>query len=664
MSNLCPLCMQTTDAVECPQDGFTTIPMVVWEAAQAQDPWVGRLLEQKYRLTHRVGAGGMGVVYGGVNTTLGQAVAVKLLLTDRLPSDPGLLDRVRGRFRREALLTSRLDHPHIVRTFDFGTTDDDVFFLVMELIDGLPLDEVISAAGALEAPRTVTILSQIAASLVEAHQRGVIHRDLKPHNVLLLQKPGLTDFVKLLDFGVATMLEDSDVNITPITRPDAVVGSPPFMSPEQATAGEVDHRADLYALGVIGYQLLTGRLPFDGTTPLKVLMLHVREPPPPFTPDERDRIPDPLQACIFRLLEKDPKDRYQSAVALHAALEAMRTDVHSGSGGETRDASAHGDGTGRDVLAGHATVAQPRRSEAPKSEAHKSEAPKSETPKSEAPSAKTGRWIVALALAIAGVIAFIAYSPADDPAPGAPAAGLDVPLTDLSQTKGLVLYTDGAGHFVAYHPQSTYSGPIFAGSRERLYLQRVVGGSRSPEQFSATFWDSRFSAGARRALSMRHGNVSLACGPRTIALHAVEAAETAAVLAKVTFMAPRWRRRAAVFASDEVGRYYYVDRTRMKGPPDFRVFVGPKGQVVHHPTTQVTDMDGKLVIATGAGRFVYRQGEATAKWTTEKQTITLDVHDLWRAAPIIYTELGAYHDPMGTPCDPYAPISMVTSPSR
>ena len=664
MTNLCPLCMQTTDAVECPKDGFTTIPVETWEAAEAQDPWVGRLLEKKYRLTHRVGAGGMGVVYGGVNIALGQAVAVKLLLTDRVPNDPALLERVRSRFRREALLTSRLDHPHIIRTFDFGTTDEDVFFLVMELVDGLPLDLIIAKEGALAAGRAVTILRQIAASLVEAHQRGVIHRDLKPHNVLLLQKPGLTDFVKLLDFGVATMLDDSEINITQITRPNSVVGSPPFMSPEQATAGEIDHRTDLYALGVIGYHLLTGRLPFDGTTPVQVLMLHVQEPPPPFTPEERARIPDPLQKCIFRLLEKEPKNRYQSAALLYTVLEGMEGPASRGGNAASSPQSA-----GSDALADQTTVSispQPLRSTTPASDAPESSAvPQPKAPKSAPYHPKKGRWIIvsAVILATAGVIGYLALAP-EVPAARAPAAGQDVPLTDLSQTKGLVLYTDGAGHYVAYHPESTYSGPIFAGSPTRLYAQRVIGGGRSPNQFSATFWDSRFSAGARRSLSMRDGDVSLACGPRTIALRAVDAAETAAVLAKTIFMEPRWRRRAGLLASDEVGRYYYVDRARENGPPDFRLFVGPKGKVVHHPTTGVMDVAGKRVITTDAGRFVHRQGESTAKWVADELTVSVDVHDLWRSAPLIYTELGVYDEPMGTACDPYVTPAPMASPTR
>jgi serine/threonine-protein kinase len=270
-----------------------------------------------FRLIERLGDGGMGAVYRAVHDRLGRVVAIKLLHKD-LTSDRGLV----GRFFAEARAANTIRHEHVVEVYDFVEAGEDVYF-VMEYLRGEDLHDSIHrprlpgrAAGAgMDPARACSILEQIAAALHATHARNIVHRDLKPENVFLAEKDGRPDFVKIFDFGVAKL-----------DRPDgrstvqgAVLGTPEYMAPEQASGGAVDGRADLYSLGCIAYEMLTRRQIFGGGTQPEILLRQIGEMPPPlrtYAPE----IPGALDAAIMRALEKDPARRPQTALAFAESL--------------------------------------------------------------------------------------------------------------------------------------------------------------------------------------------------------------------------------------------------------------------------------------------------------------------------------------------------------
>jgi len=272
-----------------------------------------------FRLVERLGDGGMGAVYRAVHDRLGRVVAVKLLHKD-LTSDRGLV----GRFFAEARAANTIRHEHVVEVYDFVESNDDVYF-VMEYLKGEDLHDAIHrprgrANGpgvGMEPGRACSILEQIAAALHATHARNIVHRDLKPENVFLSEKDGRADFVKIFDFGVAKL-----------DRPDgrstvqgAVLGTPEYMAPEQASGGAVDGRADLYSLGCIAYEMLTRRQIFGGGTQPEILLRQISEPAPPlrtFAPE----LPPALEAAVMRALEKDPARRPQSALAFAESIAA------------------------------------------------------------------------------------------------------------------------------------------------------------------------------------------------------------------------------------------------------------------------------------------------------------------------------------------------------
>ncbi len=279
------------------------------------DPRAGTL--GSFRLVERLGDGGMGAVYRAVHDRLGRVVAIKLLHKD-LTSDRGLV----GRFFAEARAANTIRHEHVVEVYDFVESGDDVYF-VMEYLKGEDLHDAIHkprtrgrAAGAgMEPVRACAILEQIAAALHATHARNIVHRDLKPENVFLSEKDGRPDFVKIFDFGVAKL-----------DRPDgrstvqgAVLGTPEYMAPEQASGGAVDGRADIYSLGCIAYEMLTRRQIFGGGTQPEILVRQMTvTPPPPRT--HAPEIPPALDAAVMRALEKDPARRPQSALAFAESL--------------------------------------------------------------------------------------------------------------------------------------------------------------------------------------------------------------------------------------------------------------------------------------------------------------------------------------------------------
>jgi serine/threonine protein kinase len=278
------------------------------------DGMIGKVLDDRYRIVAIVARGGMGRVYRAEQAPLGRTVAVKVL-------DVGLEhdedQEFRTRFVKEAEACSRLTHPNTVRVFDYGKTWDDVLYIVMEYLEGRNLFQALQTDAPMEPERVVRIGRQIAASLREAHGLGLIHRDLKPSNIILTRPGGDDEFVKVVDFG---LVKEISVE-SELTREDALVGSPSYMSPEQIRSAPLDQRSDIYSLGVLLYACLTGRAPFVGATSLNVLMGHLNQPPPPMATVCASMKPTPaLEAVVLRCLAKEPEDRYADMDALLDAL--------------------------------------------------------------------------------------------------------------------------------------------------------------------------------------------------------------------------------------------------------------------------------------------------------------------------------------------------------
>src|SRR5262249_9061497 len=266
----------------------------------------------QYRLIAPLGAGGMGEVYLAEHRMLKRPCAIKLIHPDHA-GDPHVL----ARFEREVRMTARLSHWNTVEIFDYGRTDDGTFYYVMEYLPGLSLEDLLERHGPLPAERVVHLLRQTCQGLREAHAIGLIHRDIKPGNVFAAQRGGLYDVAKLLDFGrVKPLWEVPSVRLT---HDGAISGTPLFMSPEQARGlDDVDARSDIYSLGAVAYTLLTGRPPFERTSPLEVMIAHARDEVVP--PSALADVPADLERIILRCLAKHPEDRFPDVDSLEQAL--------------------------------------------------------------------------------------------------------------------------------------------------------------------------------------------------------------------------------------------------------------------------------------------------------------------------------------------------------
>ncbi|MDP9033991.1 MAG: serine/threonine-protein kinase, partial [Myxococcota bacterium] len=290
------------------------------------DPLIGRSLPGGYLILELVGVGGMGRVYRAEQTNLARTVAVKII-------HPHLVgeENAAARFITEARAASRLNHPNSVGIIDFGKSPDGQLYLVMEFLRGRDLARVAYEDGPLPFRRIVDILRQALAALAEAHNANIIHRDLKPENIILEQVRSGADFVKVVDFGLAKMRADTPQRN--ITSPGIVCGTPEYMSPEQARGDPLDPRSDLYAVGVILYQLLTGQLPFDGDSPTQVVLAHLsRAPKDPREVAPGRQIPQPLVDIVMRTLAKDANVRHQDADELAAALGAAIVQIEDPNG--------------------------------------------------------------------------------------------------------------------------------------------------------------------------------------------------------------------------------------------------------------------------------------------------------------------------------------------
>lgn len=289
------------------------------KAAASGDPLIGAEVGGRFTVVAKIGEGGMGAVYRARQKNMDRDVAIKVLLDDMSQNATVL-----RRFSLEALAVSKLKHPNTIQIFDFGETETGQLYIAMEFLDGEALADALKRHGALAARRALSITIQVAKSLREAHSKGIVHRDLKPDNIFLTRVGDERDFVKVLDFGVAKLREGDERQGT-LTKAGAVFGTPRYMSPEQGmSAGSVDARSDLYAIGVILYEMLTGRAPFDADTALGILVQHVQEEVPPMLSMRPDLvIPPEVELFTRRLLQKDPQDRPQTAEALIREAEGL-----------------------------------------------------------------------------------------------------------------------------------------------------------------------------------------------------------------------------------------------------------------------------------------------------------------------------------------------------
>ncbi|HMA45491.1 MAG TPA: protein kinase [Gemmatimonadales bacterium] len=271
----------------------------------------GSIFAGRYDVKEVLGAGGMGVVYRAFDRELGEPVAIKTLRPDVVAGDPVALER----FKQEIRLARRITHRNVVRTYDLGEVDG-MYYLTMEFVEGTPLKALIQSRGRLPVPVTLTIGKQLCRALEMAHEEGVIHRDIKPQNIVV----EANGFLKVMDFGIARLANPPRGK--GLTEAGMAVGTPDYMSPEQLAGKELDPRSDLYSTGVVLFECLTGQLPFEADTPWSLIAKHIEEDPPSARSMNAE-VPETVAQVVLRAMAKEPAQRYQTAVELHDALEAI-----------------------------------------------------------------------------------------------------------------------------------------------------------------------------------------------------------------------------------------------------------------------------------------------------------------------------------------------------
>src|SRR5688572_733257 len=279
------------------------------------DPLLGKVLADRFEMLDRIGEGGMGTVYRARQVSVDRIVAIKVL-NPGIANDPQWVPR----FINEAKACSKLQHPNTVRLIDFGQTREGLLFMAMEFLDGMAIRTAIDRFGRLQPQRVMKIIGQCCQSLAEAHNLGIIHRDIKPDNLFLVTLGGQQDFVKVLDFSVAKLKQASGSAMQ--TQAGVVFGTPNYMSPEQGRGLPLDARSDIYALGIVAYEMLMGRPPFSSQNPMEVLAMHVRTPVPPM-----QGVPDRVAQVVMRSLAKDPAHRQQNAEQLHAECQTVIAEL-------------------------------------------------------------------------------------------------------------------------------------------------------------------------------------------------------------------------------------------------------------------------------------------------------------------------------------------------
>lgn len=304
---LCPNCQRCYEDAEnyCALDAAALVPARPGS----------RLIADKYLLERMLGRGGVGAVYAGKHIELDRDVAIKLMLPDFMPDEEAC-----ERFRREARAAARLHHPNVAQVHDYGTLANGEAYIVMELVEGQTLRDFMRG-GSMTIDDTVTIAAQVAEGVEAAHRRGIIHRDLKPSNIILTRDHYDRRQAKVVDFGIAKMKETTSGNF-PLTNSGSLIGTPRYMSPEQSGAKDLDNRSDIYSLGVILYEMLAGRPPFEAHTPTAVALKHIQEEPRPVS-ELRPDIPPALAALVMQMLKKSPDERPASAAAVAERLHTL-----------------------------------------------------------------------------------------------------------------------------------------------------------------------------------------------------------------------------------------------------------------------------------------------------------------------------------------------------
>jgi serine/threonine-protein kinase len=314
----CPTCgaEYSADLTRCPKDDTLLQADATVASNTADDHLLGRTLDEKYLLEERLGVGGMGTVYRARHLLIDRAVAVKVL-NQRLVED----EAAKTRFRREAKAAGRLQHANAVGVTDFGETSDGHVYIVMELLEGKTLREVLAKEAPLEVARAVSMMLQVSSAVAAAHEAGIIHRDLKPANIFIVQRPDAPAALKVLDFGIAKLAADSldDDDRQTLTQVGAIIGTPRYMSPEQCNGKELTPASDVYSLGVILYEMLTGTVPFSGSSALAIALKHTTESPRRLS-EFVSSIPVALEDVVLHALEKKPEERPPDAGAFRREL--------------------------------------------------------------------------------------------------------------------------------------------------------------------------------------------------------------------------------------------------------------------------------------------------------------------------------------------------------
>lgn len=282
----------------------------------------GFAFKDRYKVTEEIGSGGMSRVYKAKDLKLGETVAVKVLHQHLLNESSSKRKRPEKRFEQEFKATMALGHQNIVRVFDYGFTKEQLPFIVMEYLNGRSLEQLLRDDGRLKQSQFLTVFYQTCSALSHAHVRGVIHRDVKPSNIMLVKTEQNVELVKLLDFGIAKVEPQGEDTQQKLTQTGDVFGSPYYMSPEQCKGGILDARSDIYSLGCVMYQALIGKRPFEGDNAYKTIYMHVNVQPPPFAAVRVDiPIPQSMEAVVMKCLEKEPHMRYQTVQALSLDLQ-------------------------------------------------------------------------------------------------------------------------------------------------------------------------------------------------------------------------------------------------------------------------------------------------------------------------------------------------------
>ena len=317
---ICPVCSKKFElnSAYCPYDGQELVPL------RASEDMLGRMIDNKYQVESRISRGGTGTVYRALHLQLNVFVAIKVLHDHRI-GDAMALER----FRREAFAAMQVRHPNAIAVYDFGVTSDNLVYVVMELLKGLTLRQVLKKQCYTSIIEVNSVMQQICAAVAVAHKRNIIHRDLKPENVFVHEDDG-EEVVRVLDFGLAKLrgyVEES--NSPAITREGLVLGTPLYMSPEQSRGKPIDKRSDIYSLGIMLYELLTGQLPFRGKSLTEIALKHSTEKPKPIY-ESRPDLPAVVNGAVMHALEKLPKNRPATVIEWAKELEAAVKAVTEG----------------------------------------------------------------------------------------------------------------------------------------------------------------------------------------------------------------------------------------------------------------------------------------------------------------------------------------------